>query len=111
MDLKVTGKCFIEQGSGLVVDASGNRLPMKSVLFCRMTPFIIIEGGDIDNFTGGQVDAIYQADDQHFGFFKEQVKELQVEKSQSIITNVFELLQVLGIKLGGGKLWECHKHQ
>ena len=77
--------------------------PCKISLFCRMTHFIITEDGDIDNFVGGKVNTIYQADDQYFNFFKEQAKELQVEKSQSIITSVFELLQVLGIKLGGGR--------
>ena len=54
-----------------------------------MTPFIITKDGDIDNFTGGKVDARYQADDQYFDFFKEKVKELQAEKSKSIITSVF----------------------
>ena len=81
MDLKVTGKCFIEQRSGLVVDTSGKRLLTKSVLFCRMTPFIITEYGDIDNFAGGKVDAIYQAANHYFNFFKEEVREIQVEKS------------------------------
>ena len=82
MDFKVTGKCFIEQKSGLVVDTSGNMLPKKSVLFCRMTPFIFTEDGNNDNLAGRKVDAIYQADDQYFDFFKEQVKELQAQKSQ-----------------------------
>ena len=71
---------LIKQGSDLMVDTSGNRLPTKSVLFCRMTPFIITEDGDTDDFTGGKVDAMYQADDQYFNIFKEQVKELQAEK-------------------------------
>ena len=75
-------KCFIEQGSGLVVYASGNRLPAKSVLFCRMTPFIITEDGGIDNFTGGKVDIIYQADDQCFDFFKNRSKNYKLKKSE-----------------------------
>ena len=29
MDFKVAGKYFVKQGSGLVVDASGSRLPTK----------------------------------------------------------------------------------
>ena len=72
-----------------------------------MTPFIITKDGDIDNFVGRKVDAIYQADEEYFNFFKEQTRELQAEKSQSIITSVFELLQVLQ----GGRLWESHQHQ
>ena len=42
MDLKVTGMCFIEQGSGLVMDEAGNKLPAKSALFCKVMPFIMI---------------------------------------------------------------------
>ena len=89
MDFKVAGKCFVEQESGLVVHASGNKVTAKSVLFCRMTPFIITKEGDIDNFAGGKVDAIYQADDEYFDLFEELARELQVEKNQSIITSVF----------------------
>ena len=88
MDLKITGKCFIKQGSGLVMDKEGNKLPVNSVLLCKMIPFII-EYGNTDKFKDGKMDAIYQADDQYFDFLKEQVSELQAEMSQSIITNVF----------------------
>ena len=66
MDLKVTGKCFIEQESGLVIDEAGNKLLAKSVMICQITPFVITEEGDINNFTGGKMEAIYQADDQSF---------------------------------------------
>ena len=79
------------------MDEAGNKLPAKSILFCKMMPFIITKDGDIDKFKGGKMDSIYQADDQYFNFFEEQVKELQAEKSQGIITSIFELLQVVGI--------------
>ena len=75
-----------------------------------MIPFIITENGNIDNFAGGKVDAVYEADDQDFNFYEEQARELQAETSQSIITSVFKLLQVQGIKLEGGRLWESHQH-
>ena len=89
MDLKGTGKCFVKQGSGMVTDEAGNKLPVKSILFCKMTPFIITNDGNIDKLKGGKMDVIYQADDQYFDLFEDQVKKLQAEKSQSIITNVF----------------------
>ena len=38
------------------------------------------------------MEPIYQADNQYFEFFKEQVKELQLERSQCIITSVFQAL-------------------
>ena len=87
MDIKATGKCIIKQGSGLVT--TDKSLSTKSFLLCRMTPFIITEDADIDNFTGGKVYAIHQVDDQFFNFFEEEVKELQAGKGQSIITSIF----------------------
>ena len=68
-----------------------------------MTPFIITEDSHTDRFDGRKMDAIYQVNDQYFHFFEEQVKELQAEKSQGIITSVFELLQLVGIKQEGGR--------
>ena len=76
MYLKVAAKCVVKQDTGLVVDEVGNKLPAKSVMFCKMTPFIITEEGDIDYFMGGKMETVYQADDQYFEFFKEQVREL-----------------------------------
>ena len=58
-------------------------------MFCKITPFIITEEGDIENFTVSKMEAIYQADDHYFEFFEGQVKELPVERSQSIITSDF----------------------
>ena len=89
MDLEVTGKCFVEQESGLIIDEAGNKLPVKAVMFCKMTPFAITEEGDVDNFTGGKMETVYQADKQYFKFLEGQLKELQAERSQSIITSVF----------------------
>ena len=66
-----------------------HKMHKSSVLFCKMTLFIITKNGDIDYFTGGQMDVIYQADDEYFNFFEEQFRELQAKKSQSIITRVF----------------------
>ena len=88
MDLKVTGKCFVKQESGLVIDVVGNNLLAKSVIFCKMTPFVITEEGNIDILIGGKMEVVYQADGQLFGFYKGQVKELQAERSQSIVTSV-----------------------
>ena len=75
--------------SGMVIDEAGNKLLVKSVMFCRMMPFVITEEGDIDDFAGGKMEAVYQADDQ---FFEGQVKELHVEWSQRIIMSVFRAL-------------------
>ena len=76
MDLKVIGKYFFKQESGLVIGEEGNKLPVKSVIFCKMTPFVITEDWDINNFTGGKMEAIYQAGNQFLEFFEGQVKEL-----------------------------------
>ena len=89
MDLKVTGKCFVQEGSGLVMDEAGSGLQAKCVLLCKMMPSVITKDGDIDKFKGGEMDAIYQADDQYFDLFDKQVMVLQAQKSQVIITSVF----------------------
>ena len=43
MNLKVIGKSFVKQGLGMVIDKVGNKLPVKSILFCKMTSFIIMK--------------------------------------------------------------------
>ena len=76
MDLKIAGKCFIKQGSDHLVDLAGNRIPVNSVIFCKKRAFIITDNGDIDKFSGEEMDVIYQATDKDFNFFKAQVREL-----------------------------------
>ena len=93
---------LVEQGSGMVINEAGNKLAVKSILFCKMMPFIITEDGDVDRFNSGKMNAIYQANDQYFDFFEDEARELQAEKSQGILTSLFELLQVVGVKQGGG---------
>ena len=46
-------------------------------------------------FTSGKMETVYQADNQCFEFFKGQVRELQVDKSQGFITSVFQALKVI----------------
>ena len=100
----MAGKHFIEQGSDLIVDAVGNKIPAKTVIFCKKRPFIITKGGDINTFTGEEMDVIYQAADEDPSFSEAQVKELDAERSQSIVTSILEHLHVLGTKLQEGKL-------
>ena len=92
MDLKITGKCFIEQGSDLTVDSTGNRIPAKSAIFCKKRAFIITEDGDIDKFSGEEMDVIYEAFDEDFNFFETQVRELNAERNQSILTCIFRTI-------------------
>ena len=84
MDLKIAGKCFFEQGSDLIVDSAGNKIPAKSVIFCKKRAFIITEDGNINKFSGEEMDVIYQATDEDFNFFEAQVRELDAEKNQNI---------------------------
>ena len=92
MDLKAAAKCTIEQDTGLVVDETSNKLPAKSMVLCKMTPFIITEDGDIDYFMGGKMETVFQAEDECFEFLEEQVRELQVDKSQGFISSIFRVL-------------------
>ena len=70
MGLKIASKCFIEQGSDLIVDSAGNRIPAKSVIFCKKRAFVITKDEDINKFTGEEMEVIYQAADEDFNFFK-----------------------------------------
>ena len=92
MDIRVVGEHFIEEGSGLIVNAAGNRMPAKSVIFCKKRPFVITEDGDINLFAGGEMDVIYQAADEGFNFLENQVRDLKAERNQSIITSTFRTL-------------------
>ena len=92
MDIKAVSKCFIEQGSDLIVDAAGNRIPAKLVIFCNKRPFIITKDGDIDGFAGEEMDVIYQAVGEDLNFFESHVGELDSEGNQSIITSIFRTL-------------------
>ena len=70
IDLKIVSKCFIEQGLGLIVDAVGNMIIARSVIFCKKRAFIITKGGDIDTFAGEEMGITYQAADEDFNFFE-----------------------------------------
>ena len=109
MSLKIASKYFIEQGSDLIVDSAGNRIPAKSVIFRKKRAFVISKDGHIDKFTGEETDVIYQATDKDSNFFKAQVRELDVERNQSIITSILEPLQVQGTRLEGCKLLVYHQ--
>ena len=88
MDFKIVSMCFIEQGSEIIVDAAGNMIHTKSVIFCEKRAFIITEDGDIDKFAGEEMDVIYQANDEDFNFFEAQVRDLDAKRNQSIITHI-----------------------
>ena len=70
MDSKIARKCFIVQGSDLIVDTAGTKIPAKSIIFCKKRAFIITEDGDIDKFSVEEMDVIYQASDKDFNFLK-----------------------------------------
>ena len=85
MDFKIAGKCFIEQGSDLIVDSAGTKIPAKSIIFCKKRAFLTTEDGDIDKFSGVEIDVIYQTSDEDFNIFKTQVMELNAERNPKYI--------------------------
>ena len=95
MHLKIASKYFIDQGSDLIVDAAGNKIPAKSVIFCKKRAFIITKDGDINKFAGEKMDV---------NFFDAQVRELDAERNQIIIPIILDPLQVLGTRLEESKL-------
>ena len=74
MDFIIATKCFIEQGSDLIVDLAGQKIPAKSIIFCKKRTFVITEDGDISKFAGEEMDVIYQASDEDLNFFEAQVR-------------------------------------
>ena len=89
MDLKITGKCFIEKDSDIILDSAGSRVPAKSVIVCKQKAFIIMEDEDIDRFSGEGMGVIYQATDEHFNFFETPVRELDAERKPECINQYF----------------------
>ena len=92
MDLKIAGKCFIEQGLDLIVDSAGNKISAKSAIFCKKRPFIITEEGHIHKFLRPEMDVIYQASDEDFNFSKTQVRKLNAERNESVSTSIFRTI-------------------
>ena len=92
IDSPITGQCFVERETGLIVDMVGNMLHMGSVIMCTLTPFVIMKDGDIDYMVGGKMEKVYQTDDEYFEFLDQQVKELYMERSQGFITSVYRAL-------------------
>ena len=58
MEYQAAGKCFMEQETGLLIDEAGSKLQAKSLVMCRMTPFVVTKEGDINHFTGGKMENI-----------------------------------------------------
>ena len=73
MENTIAAQCFVEQDTGLMLDMAG------LVIMCKLTPFIIMEDGDIDYLGGGKMEMVYQADDRYFKFLNQQVKELHMK--------------------------------
>ena len=103
MDLKIASKCFVEKDSGLIVDSAGSRIPAKSVIVCKQKAFIITEEGDINRFSGEGMGVIYQAADENFIFLETQVRELDAERNQSVLTSIFRSLTGTGQKT---RIWQ-----
>ena len=73
MDFKVAAKCVFEQDTGLIVDEADNKLPVKAVIVCKMTSFVIMEEGDLDYLAGDKMETVYQMEDQYIGFLEKQI--------------------------------------
>ena len=54
--------------------------------------FIITEDGDIDQFSSEGMGVIYQAADEDFNSLEAQVRELDAQRNQSVLTSIFRSL-------------------
>ena len=69
---------------------------------CKSIPYMVTKEGDIDNFTRGRMENIYNADDRYSDFLEEQVKKFKAEKSQSFLGNMLRVLTGADGGLGVG---------
>ena len=68
MESTIATQCIVEQDTGLVLDRTGNRLPVGSVIMCKMTAFVITEDSDIDYSGDSKMEMVYQTNNQYFQF-------------------------------------------
>ena len=59
MSFTVSGQCFIENETDLIIDGAGNKIQAKTVILCKKKAFIITEDGDIDWFSVEDMDVVY----------------------------------------------------
>ena len=71
MESSIAAQGFVEQETSLVLDMAGNRLPVGSVIMCKLTPFATMKDGDIDYMGGGRMEMVYWADDEYFEFLNQ----------------------------------------
>ena len=92
MDFKIARKCFIDQATDFIVDSAANRIPANSITFCKSRAFIITDYGDINKFLGKEMNTICKASDEDLNLFKTQVRELNAERNESILTSIFRII-------------------
>ena len=92
MESIIAAQCFVEQETSLVLDMADNKLPAGLVIMCKLTPFVIMEDGEIHYMGGGKIEMVYWGDDKYFKVLNEQVKEFHKKRSQRFITSVFGAL-------------------
>ena len=68
MESTIVAQCFVEQDTGLMLDMTGNNLPARSLIMCKLTSFVIMEDSNINYVGGGKIEMVYQADDKYFKF-------------------------------------------
>ena len=65
MESTISAQCFVEQETSLVLGMVGKKLPAGLVIMCKLTPFVIMEDGDIDYVGGGKMEMVCWADDEY----------------------------------------------
>ena len=92
MESTIAAQCFVEEETSLVLDMVGIKLLAGLVKMCKLTPFVIMEGGDIDYVGGGKMEMVYWADDEYFEFPNQQVKE-DTQQGVNVLCLITEVKQ------------------
>ena len=60
------------------------------MILCKKKPFIITKELYVDEFLGGEMDVVYWANDDEFGYVEAQVKENKAETLGGLFSNIYK---------------------
>ena len=86
----MSGTCICQSETDFYVDEDGSTLPADMEILCRKKPFIITKEIYMDEFLGGEMDMVYQANDDEFSYLEAQVKENKAEALEGLFRNIYK---------------------
>ena len=82
--------CICQPETDFYIDTDGAALPADATLLHKKKPFIITKELHMDEFLGGEMDVVYQANDDEFSYLEAQVKENKAETLGGLFSNIYK---------------------